>query len=305
MSKYKGLSDVVIDALKLHSSYKLPMIKLGKPGNRLIVASGNAVPTAKIVFNHSVTIIEDEGQYQIVLKENKSIKTGVVLSASGTKHAPIIIKDLLKRKINAYLLTCDKTSPAAKLLPKSHIVETKSNVEPITYNTSTYLGMILAKTREDPTKILNHIQKRVKKSLKVDLKNFKSFYIIIPPEFDILKEMLLTKFDELFGGKVNGRCYTSEQTKHAKTVVPSKDELFISIGFENKIFGDKSARWNISLFKGADFASIIAIGYYAIGLIQKNKPPYFMKNAEKYSKIQKEDLFDKKFFDSGMSRYLV
>ena len=94
--------------------------------------------------------------------------------------------------------------------------------------------------------------------------------------------MFLTKFDELFGAKISARVFTVEQAKHAKTVVPSEKELFISIGYDNTIFGKH--RWNISLPQEADYGTLMAIGYYVIGQIQKQHPPYFKQNIEKYCK---------------------
>jgi len=139
--------------------------------------------------------------------------------------------------------------------------------------------MILAKTKENPARIINHLKKiKVPKNLK----KFDSFFIIVPEEFNYLKEMFMTKFDELFGPKVSGRVFTLEQTKHAKTVIPSDKELFISLGYNNKIFGKK--RWNVPLPNKADSAAVIATGYYIIGQIQKQQPQYFKKNIESYAK---------------------
>ena len=84
----------------------------------------------------------------------------------------------------------------------------------------------------------------------------------------------------LFGSKISGRVFTLEQTKHAKTIVPSDKELFISFGEKNNIYGKK--RLNIALPKGIGYAGFIAIVYYFIGHIQKQNKPYFKQNIEKY-----------------------
>ncbi len=54
-------------------------------------------------------------------------------------------------------------------------------------------------------------------------------------------------FDELFGPMLTGRCYTWRQTLHAKNVVESERELFISFGYDNELFGHEDARLNIPL----------------------------------------------------------
>ena len=296
MPDKKDLNEVVIDALELHSSYELPELNLGHPKQRLVVGSGNALPTGRIIFNDEDALFADEGQYKTVLDLNPSVGGAVVISASGEKDAPFIIKYLRDRDLETFLLTCNRNSSAGRLLAElsspEYVIETKSNEEPITYNTSTYLGMILAKTRENPRNISNHIKQHVDPTIPINLGGYRSFYIILQPEYDIVREMFLTKFDELFGGKINGRCYTSEQTRHAKTIIPSEDEMFISIGFRNGLFGDPEARWDIPLFDGATFGSVIALGYYAIGRVQERNPPYFKKRSDTYPSYQKNELFN-------------
>jgi hypothetical protein len=85
-----------------------------------------------------------------------------------------------------------------------------------------------------------------------------------------------------------GRCYTLEQTLHAKTVVKSEKELFLSFGYKNEVFGHENARLNIPLFDGADHAAMIAIGYYVIGKIQSQLPPWFHDSSDRYKALQPE-----------------
>jgi len=96
--------------------------------------------------------------------------------------------------------------------------------------------------------------------------------------------LFLTKFDELFGPMINGRVFTIEQTKHAKTVVPSDKEFFIGLGYNNKSFGKKQNRLNITLPKKAGPATVMAIGYYIIGHIQKQHPDYFKNHITNYTR---------------------
>lgn len=279
----KTLKEVALDALDLHGSYELPALELAPAKKRLVVASGNAFPTAKIMFSDEPAIFRGEGDYQDVLANDAELDSGAVISASGKKHAPILVGDMLKRGLDTYLVTCDGQSPAAQLLPADHVLVTKSVPEPITYNTSTYLGMMLLKTRENTREIKAFIESEIAPRIP-DFTKYEAFYIVTEPKFDLVREMFVTKFDELFGGRVNGRCYTSEQTLHAKTVVPWDKELFISMGYDNQLFG--SERLNLPLPEGAGYASIVAITYYVIGCIQEQFPPYFFENADSFKVIQ-------------------
>lgn len=274
-----NLDECVINALNLFIKKKLPKLHLGNFKRPLVVGSGNAAVTGKMLFDDKDAVFADEGTYKQKLKAVKGIDGAVLLSASGGKHAPIIAKDLKKKKIKVILLTNNPNASAKKVADKTFVMP--KNVEPYTYNTSTYLSMIMAKTRENPKAILNHINK-IKKRIPKNLNKYDAFYIIVPEEFDNTREMFLTKFDELFGPVISGRVFTPEQTKHAKTVVPYNKEMFISLGYDNRSFGKN--RLNIPLPSWAGYATIIAVGYYVIGYIQKQNKPYFKDNIEAYTK---------------------
>ena len=96
--------------------------------------------------------------------------------------------------------------------------------------------------------------------------------------------MLNTKFDELFQPAVSGRVFTPEQSKHAKSVVKYDKEMFISFGYENKLFGDSDKRLNIPLPTNCDYGGIMAVAYYVIGKIQKQHPPYFKDGIDDFTK---------------------
>lgn len=283
------LHEVVIQALDLHGSYPIPALGLGPARRRLVVASGNALPTGRILFAQEDALFCDEGQYQAAIERHPDVDSVVVISASGKKHAPILVGDLLAHGLPVHLLTCNAESPAAALLPPNRVIATRSNLEPITYNTSTYLGMVLAGTREDPIAIKRHLLQKVAPLLS-DLGRYEAYYLMTLPAFELELPMFVTKFDELFGGRMAGRCYTTEQTLHAKTVVPWEKELFIAFGCQNDDFG--SARLYVPLPENAGHAAMIATGYYVIGHIQAQKPAWFRQNAGEYAKIQKR-LFEK------------
>jgi len=142
--------------------------------------------------------------------------------------------------------------------------------------------MILSKTKEHPKEILEFITTKIDPLIPKNLSSYDSFYFIIPSELKLISEMFLNKFDELFGSLVSCRCFTFEQTKHSKTLIPNKRELFISFGYENTLFGE--SRLNLPLPKAANYAALFSIGYYIIGKIQAQHPPYFKENLVSYTK---------------------
>ncbi|HLC71270.1 MAG TPA: hypothetical protein VJI32_04630 [Candidatus Nanoarchaeia archaeon] len=277
MQKIINLDQAVLNALHLFADQKLPSLKLPPSKRPFVVGSGNAAITGKILFQDADAVFADESTYLQKLNTIKNIDGCILISASGGKHAPIVAKELNKRKKKVILLTTNVNAPAREYVDEMVVFPKQS--EPYTYNTSTYLGMILSKTKENPSKIIQEIKK-----IKIlqNLKCYDAFFIIVPPEFELIREMFLTKFDELFGAKISARVFTFEQAKHAKTVVPSERELFISFGYDNTIFGKH--RWNIALPKEADYGLMMALGYYVIGQIQQQHPPYFKQNIERYCK---------------------
>ena len=279
------LDAVVLAALEGFMKRGVPELDLGSYRRPLVVGSGNAAATGRILFEGTDAVFADEGTYTAKLRAVRGIDGAILISASGRKHAIVIAKDLRKRKIETRLLTCNPAAPAAEHVDADKVFEFEKNREPYTYNTSTYMAMVLGKTNENPGKIRRHILDKVHGRVRGDLAcRYDAFYLLVPTRFDTIREMFLTKFDELFGPKISGRVFTPEQTKHAKTVVSSPSELFISFGCRNKVFGDPASRLEIPLPAGAGYGALMAIGYYVIGRLQAQFPPYFKTGVEAYTK---------------------
>jgi hypothetical protein len=148
------------------------------------------------------------------------------------------------------------------------------NREPYTYNTSTYLSMILSDTGERAGGITKFIDSELAAFSPVNFSDFDAFTFVLPGAWSELRPMLRTKFDELFGSKVSGRIFTSEEFKHAKTVVPNERELFISIGLPAADIG-REAKWiEVPLPPNSGYGAAIATSYYLVGLIQQTQPAY-------------------------------
>lgn len=271
-------------ALELFAAHELPKPDLKRFNRPLVVGSGNAAATGVMLFDDTDAVFADESSYLQKLDAIPAIDGAYVISASGSKHAVGIIEALIARSIPTVLLTTVEASPAGMLLPSEVVHVYPKNREPYTYNTSTYLGMLLSKTNEDPTAIAAHIETVVENCLPQDLGDYDAFFFILPERFAPVKTMFETKFDELFGPKLMRRIFTYEQTKHAKTVVPSAKELFISFGEENTVFGEVHNRVHIPLPEDANYGAVMAIGYVVIGHIQKQFPPYFKERVEAYAK---------------------
>lgn len=294
-SDFPTLDVAVVAALELFIQKGMITFTLPKFKRALFVGSGNAIVTGQIIAHLSKldAVFADEGSYNSVLETAKGVDGAILVSASGSKHAISIAKDLQQRKLPTALFTTNPDAPAMDIVgaKRTHIFP--RNREPYTYNTSTYMGMILAASKEDPKKILAFITKYVE-PLFSQIQKKSAYVLLVEPRFDLVRPLLYTKFDELFGGEITGRIFTTEQTKHAKTVVKSKDEFFISFGFANKFYGYAQNRLTVPLPKWADLGAVMAISYFVVGMIQTKQDAYFAQNIVSYckdaSKIFKQDL---------------
>ena len=289
-----NLLDITIASLELFmlkkSSLSLPHFK--KP---LVIGSGNAIATAKILFSEVPAIFADETSFKKALSfEYDGV---VILSASGSKHAPIIAKAALKKGKPVFGITCTFNSELEHVLGSKHVLVTPKNREPYTYNTSTYMGWIFSKTKESPSSIRSFILRDVLlaiKKQKVDLSKYTGFLLVTPDRLSLINHLFEVKFIELFGRRVARDVKSIEELKHAITVVPSKKELCIVFGdvdekelfFENDIL-------KIPLPKGCNFAAMMAIGYAVIGKIQESKPAFFKKYIHSYIEKHKKHSFGK------------
>lgn len=280
--KIKTLDQIMLEALEFFSVTKIKKLNTKSFKFPIVVGSGNAYHAGRIMFSREAAIFANETNLEeILLRYKETIKKmgseAVVISASGGKDSVWEIKALQKKKLKTSLITCNQDSAAAQVADK--VYGYRKITEPYTYNTSTYLGMILSSTKENPKDILKTI-KKIK--LPKNFNKYESYSFIIKDELSKICPMIIIKRDELFGPHLNIRAFSFGQARHAKFVNPSDKELVISIGETNKVFGKDKHRWDIKLGKNNNYATVMALTYYIIGKIQESKPSYFKNNVENY-----------------------
>jgi hypothetical protein len=284
MDKIINLDTGVLNALEFLAKEKLPKINFNKLKFPLVVGSGNAYNTAKIIFSKQKSVIASESNFKEVIESYKDfikkgiIKEVVVISASGEKDSVWEIELAKKYKLKTILLTCSKDSSASKIADEVYVFP--KIAEPYTYNISTYLGMILSYTKERPEDIIKYIQKI---ELFNNFSKFKAYSFVLPDEFSFITPMLDIKKSELFGPLLSIRAFSFGEARHAKFIIRDKNELVITLGNKkNKHFGEEESRWQIGLPRHTDFALIMSLTYYIIGKIQESKPQYFKKHIKSY-----------------------
>jgi hypothetical protein len=276
------LDEVVLGALDFLENAEYPELAITSHKQPLVVGSGNALQIGKLLFRGTTAQFAEEGE--AVAKMNEvSCDALYIISASGMKHAISLAEKGVVSEIPTYLITANPESPARTIVGPERTYVFPHIREPYTYNTSTYLSMLFGMHEESPREIADYITTHVAPLLTAPFEKFDAFLFTVPVEFGPIRKMFETKFDELFGPYVLGRAFTIEEMKHAKTVVTAPTQCFISLG-EPCDIGRPGERITIPLPKGTGPATLMAIGYYIIGKIQKAHLPYFKNNIESYTK---------------------
>lgn len=283
MDKIISLDENVLLALDFFVKNPPPALDVNKFNLPFVVGSGNAYNTGLILFSQKAAVFADESNFKNIITsyeeaiKNKLITQAVIISASGGKDSVWEIELAQKHSLHTTLLTTKDGSPAAKIA--DDVIVYKSIAEPYTYNTSTYMGMVLSATRENPENIKKYIDSLV---FPENFGTYKSYSFVLSDKFMPICPMLDIKKSELFGPKLSLRAFSQGHARHAKFVVKDPDELVISIGKKNEFFGEEESRWDIFPPEDFDFAGILAVTYYIVGKIQGSKPQYFKENIGNY-----------------------
>lgn len=291
------LDQSVLAALEYFEKKKPQNLDLTKFQFPLAVGSGNAYNTALALFSNRPAIIANESNLKAISLglenpiKKKVIDRALLISASGEKDSIWEAKLLKKMGLKTTLLTCNPDSSAGRLVDEVLLFDKLP--EPYTYNTSTYLGILLGAGPEKAKNIKKSIS-----SLKIpkNFSKYKAYSFILPDELENIGKMIEIKRDELFGAHLPIRAFSFGAARHAKFVNEWKDELVISFG-KNRYFGSPENRLEIPWPKNGGPASMMALSYYLIGLIQKKKPPYFKNNIAAFCKNGPAAFGQKKNFD--------
>ncbi len=273
-----SLGKITLDAISYFAKKKPSKLNLKNFKFPLVIGSGNAYNAGQIIFGRQKAIFANESNFREITKNyrelisKKIISEAVIISASGEKDSVWEVKLAKKLGLKTSLLTCSPNSSAAKIA--DHVYIYHKLPEPYTYNTSTYLGMILGVTQEDPKQILKYL-----KSIKLprDYREYTSYALVLPDKFAALAPMLEIKGHELFGPKLSLRAFSEGEARHAKFVIRDEKELVISFA-KNLYFGQPKHRWEIKLPKNNDYGLMMVITYFLVGQIQEAKTPWFQKN---------------------------
>jgi hypothetical protein len=272
------LDSTVIAALELlvEKPQALPPLPFERP---LVVGSGNALETGRIIFKDVPATFASESKYEHALKVYQP-DGAILISASGGKHSTQIAHTLTAHGVRTFLFTHTQQAPAAAVLNPGDVFVFPKLSEPYTYNVSTYFGLIAAAEPQDLTQLLRDL--RSARAAFPPLGGYRAYTIVVPSQYSLIVPMLRTKLSELFGSHVPARVFAEEDLKHGKTTIYAEDELYIICGgADDTILYPESDRIAVPLV-GSGYLGALATTYALIGALQAEKPPYFANNIERY-----------------------
>lgn len=277
------LDQIVLASLEYFSTTVIPKLNVHAYLRPLVIGSVGGLSTARILFENTDAVFADEGNYIEMEKRVSEIDAVYIVSASGGKHAIRIAEDMSKKNVPVFLLTNTQNSHASTFISPEFVHVFPHIREPYTYNTSTYLSILLSHSTESPLEILEHIESKVIPLLPQDFEKYESFILTVPPSYSGVRQLFETKFDELFAPVRTARSFTSEEIKHAKIVIPSTTQCVINFGVPTTPYAHIDRQIQIPLPENAGPIAMLAIGYYVIGVIQKQNEPYFKENIHVYT----------------------
>lgn len=248
-----------------------------------VVGSGNAYNTGTILFSGKSAVFADESDFRSLIEAYKPaidkglITQAIIISASGEKDSVWEIELAKEYGLETTLLTCGADSSAAKIADK--VFAYRKIAEPYTYNTSTYLGMVLSSTNEDLEAVRRFVNDL---ELPENFGQHDAYSFVLPDRFGNICPMLDIKRHELFGPHVSLRAFPEGHARHAKFVISSEKELIIGVGGAIDHFGHPDHRLEIEIPEDAGFGFVLALTYFITGKIQASKHPYFKENIENY-----------------------
>ena len=142
---YPTLDQIVLETIDLYvQQADLPQLDLSGFQTPLVVGSGNGYYTGRILFRNLGAFFATESEVEQKLANIVSITDVIVISASGEKHAPIILNIAKEYSKNTFLISSSQKSSGRDIA--GHTIVMPRVREPYTYNTSTYFGYMLAET---------------------------------------------------------------------------------------------------------------------------------------------------------------
>jgi len=243
--KIEKLDRYAMKTLEGLESWKYPDLKLEKSERNIFMGSGDAANTgrifAQILGGHALNVCN----YKIFFENEPSRDSNIyILNASGGKDGLKMAQWLTERNWHPKLLTNNPEPPAGKFLRPEDIFVFPANIEPPTYNVSTYASMLYWLLKED----LQEIREKIKNIEIPDLRKYKFIFFMVEDKYEVLGRMATRKIAETLAGVGANGCGYSNAV-HGMFTQPNKDRLVFCMNVKYDGPGD-TYELNIDSFLG-------------------------------------------------------
>jgi hypothetical protein len=274
--KIEKLDYYAMKTLKDLPQWKYPDLKIEKSEKNIFMGSGDANNTgrifAQILGGHSLNICN----YQWFFENEPSRDSNIyILNASGAKDGPKMAQWLTERNWHPKLLTNNPEPPAGKFLRSEDVFVFPANIEPPTYNVSTYAAMLYWLLKED----LQEIEEKIKSLEIPDLRQYKFIFFMVQDKYEVLGRMATRKVAETLAGVGANGCGYSNGV-HGMLVQPNKERLVFCMNCKYE-GAENTYELNIDSFLGLLLCIHYIVGKNQTDHDSANIMHNYMENAKK------------------------
>jgi len=235
LKKIEKLDYYALKAAEDLAKWEYPNLEIKKSSRNIFVGSGDADNTGRILAQNFGGCGFSVVDYKMFFENNPERDSDIyIVNASGAKDGLKMAQWLTENNWQPKLVTSNPEPPAGKFLKSEDIFVFPANIEPPTYNVSTYAAMIYGILREDVAGLADRI-----KNLKVpDLRKYKFIYFLAGDKYEIVSCMAKRKVAETLAGiGADGGGYSN--AAHGMLLQPNSDRLVICINCKYDGPGDK------------------------------------------------------------------
>lgn len=258
------------------AKWKYPDLKIKQSRRNVFVGSGDADNTGRILAQNFGGCGFSVVDYKMFFQNNPEKDADIyIVNASGAKDGLKMAQWLTENGWQPKLITSNPEPPAGKFLRPEDIFVFPANIEPPTYNISTYAAMIYGILKEDIAGISGRIR-----NLKVpDLRKYKFIFFLADDKYEIIARMAKRKVAETLAGVgADGGGYSN--AAHGMLLQPNADRLVFCLNCQYDGPGDKYE------LKASTYLELMLSMHYIVGKNQteadsQNILRNYFENAKK------------------------
>jgi hypothetical protein len=276
LEEVKTLDYYALATLENLAKWKYSELKIKKTSRNVFVGAGDADNTGRILAQNFGGVGFSVVDYKRFFENNPERDAEIyIVNASGAKDGIKMAQWLTQNGWRPKLITSNPEPPAGEFLRPEDIFVFPANVEPPTYNVSTYAAMLYGILKEDIAGLADEI-----KNIAVpDLRKYKFIFFLTDDKYEIIGRVAKRKVAETLAGLgADGGGYSN--AAHGMLLQPNSGRLVFCLNCEYDGLGD------VYKLKIDSYIGLLLAIHYIVGKNQtkndtKNILENYFANAEK------------------------